>query len=57
MPRGPQPRYVRGDVGREVFGLCQEKVTRDGRAVYRYYCIRPANPIFNLRADSGRMRP
>ena len=37
MPRGPQPEYVRDDAGREVFGLCQEKVRRNGRTVFRYY--------------------
>jgi site-specific recombinase XerD len=37
MPRGPQSRYVRDENGREVHGLCQEKVTRNGTVHYRYY--------------------
>jgi integrase len=37
MPRGPQPRYVRDDAGREIHGLCQEKFTRNGVTVHRYY--------------------
>lgn len=37
MSRGPQPKYVRDDTGREVHGLCQEKVARNGAVHYRYY--------------------
>lgn len=37
MPRGPQTKYVRDDTGKEVHGLCQEKVTSNGVTFYRYY--------------------